>query len=121
MTRCLLVVDADEDAADQLAAALRSRGGFDVHVAYGGADGIDLSCQLRPDTVVMNVSMPFVNGMEAGEILTRLFGRRRPRLIAIVPRDAAFDVRALDAAGFAEHLVEPVDLKQLVILLGQPS
>lgn len=116
--RCILVVDDDENAADGLSAVLRSRLGCAVHTAYDGADAIDQACRFRPDTVVMDVAMPFVGGMEAGEILDRLFGRRRPRLIALAGSES--ERMAVSGAGFAGCLVKPVDIDRLLQLLAEP-
>lgn len=118
--RCILVVDDDESAADSLAMLIRDRLGCEVHAAYGGADAIDHACRFRPDTVVMDIAMPFVDGMEAGEILARLFGRRRPRLIALATANTESDRGAIAAAGFTGHLVKPVDVERLLQLLDEP-
>ena len=118
--RCVLVVDDDEPAADSLARLIRDRLGCHVDTAYGGADAIDQACRLRPDAVVMDIGMPFVDGMEAGEILARLFGRRRPRLIALATATAESDRNAVAAAGFTGYLVKPVDVERLLQLLAEP-
>lgn len=116
--RRVLVVDDDEAMADALATLIRTAFDDEVYTAYDGAAAIDLACSYRPDIVFMDLAMPFVSGMEAAEILERLFGRRRPRLISI--SGLPFERATILAAGFSDHFAKPVEIDRLLRLLGEP-
>ena len=60
MSRILLVED-NEMNRDMLARRLRARG-FQVDIACDGAAGIDRTAETLPDIVLMDMSLPKVNG-----------------------------------------------------------
>ena len=114
---CVLVVDDHESLADALAELIRLELGCEVHTAYGGAEAVDKASRVRPDVIVMDLQMPFVTGLEAGDIVARLFGDRRPSLIALTGLGEA-EARAQSAqSGFMHHLTKPVDVNRLVSLI----
>src|SRR5688500_6525685 len=60
----ILVVDDDQLAADSLAMLLRLSG-HDVHTRYDGASSVAAAEELRPNLVILDLSMPIMNGYEA--------------------------------------------------------
>ena len=110
----VLVVDDNEDAADALAAVLHSELGCDVYTAYDGADALDKAGAVHPDVVVMDITMPHVDGVEAAGLLRRVFRTHPPRLIAVSGRAGELDAQQARAWGFERLLGKPVELQQLV-------
>jgi CheY-like chemotaxis protein len=69
--RCLvLIVDDDQDQRDMYSRYLTSRG-FPVLLATHGGEAVELARQTRPDVIVMDLSMPHVDGWEATRRLKR--------------------------------------------------
>ena len=60
----VLVVDDAPDTRDLYADYLGQRG-FDVATAANGEIGIDLAVRLKPDVIVMDLTMPRINGISA--------------------------------------------------------
>jgi DNA-binding response OmpR family regulator len=60
----ILVVDDDHAVADSLAFML-SHEGYSAKAAYSGQEAIELSKQLRPDLLIIDVVMPGLSGTEA--------------------------------------------------------
>jgi two-component system OmpR family response regulator len=60
----VLVVDDNENAAEAIAAYL-SLGTAECRIASGGAEAFALGAAWLPDIIVMDISMPEVNGFEA--------------------------------------------------------
>jgi CheY-like chemotaxis protein len=113
----VLVVDDDVDAAWTLAAVLHDTLDCRTRIAYEGAEAVDAASEMRPDVVLMDISMSGLDGLEAARVLHALFTAATvPRLIAItgLPPDAH---PAILAAGFDACLEKPVDLARLVALL----
>src|SRR5690606_28300405 len=71
--RRLLVVDDDRDASEMLKLLLEMRG-FEVHAAHDGGAALSLLRELRPDAVLMDLSMPGIDGWAAARRI-----RREPR------------------------------------------
>src|SRR4029077_11003847 len=66
----VLIVDDHEVASRGVRSLLEARADFDVcGEAVDGQDGVEKAKQLKPDVVVMDVSMPKLNGFEATRVI----------------------------------------------------
>ncbi len=105
----LLIVDDDPDFKRVLRFFLKSRRDC-VVVADGGdgMEGVQLAREFQPDVVLMDYTMPVMNGIDA----TRMIKAERPATIVVlitVFRDALYRRHAEDAG--AEFYVVKSDLK----------
>jgi two-component system response regulator MprA len=106
----ILVVDDDRAVRDALRRAL-TLGGYEVQLAEGGSQALELLAQALPDAVVLDVSMPDIDGLEICRRL-RLLGNRVPILI-LTARDAVADrIDGLDV-GADDYMVKPFDVGEL--------
>jgi two-component system, NarL family, nitrate/nitrite response regulator NarL len=95
----VLVVD-DHQALREALVALLEAGGFEVvGAAADGADACVLASELAPDVVLMDLSMPVLNGLDA----TRLVGEAMPDTAIVVV--SAFDSPELKRQAFAAGAV----------------
>jgi two-component system, cell cycle response regulator DivK len=67
-TLSVLVVDDFADGLELVAEYLTFRG-FAVHVASGGAEAIEIARTIKPDTVLMDLRMPGIDGWQAATVL----------------------------------------------------
>lgn len=109
----MLVVDDNEDAAETLAQLIHDSLGCEVTTAYDGADALDKAGAVHPDVVVMDITMPLVDGIEAAGLLRRVFRDKRPRLIALTGRARELSAQDVDT-GFDVMLGKPVPFDQLI-------
>ena len=112
----VLVVDDDVDAADSLALLLRMSG-YEAHVAYSGTTALQTAVEHRPDAVILDLSLPEMDGYELGRRLRQHPQMAAVRLIALTGHGQPEDLDRSRAEGFAAHLVKPVELRQLLDLL----
>jgi CheY-like chemotaxis protein/two-component sensor histidine kinase len=111
--RSILVVDDNEDAAELLAHGLRQRG-HRVHVALDPVEALSAVRSARPDIALLDIGLPVMDGYElAAQLRTELAGSCPP-LIAITGYGQENDRRRSADAGFALHLVKPVQLDALL-------
>ena len=112
MTKLLLVED-NEMNRDMLSRRLERRG-YDVSIAVDGEQALDQVEKVRPDLILMDLSLPVMDGWEATKEL-----KSRPRFedIPII----ALTAHALDAdrdkaleIGCDEFETKPVDLNSLL-------
>jgi len=115
--RRALVVDDNMDGASVLAEALRMRG-HEVLIAHDGRSALQQAIQHRPDIVLLDIGLPDLDGYE---VAIRM--RSEPRLISTkviavtgFGKDQHHGRSA--EAGFAFHLVKPIDLAQLDAVLA---
>ncbi|RJQ80406.1 DNA-binding response regulator [Pseudonocardiaceae bacterium YIM PH 21723] len=107
----VLVAEDDPRVRDAVVLALRTEG-HTVEVCGDGATALRLVRDLRPDAIVLDVQMPFLDGLTVCRRL-RADGDRTPILI-LTARDALADrVEGLDA-GADDYLVKPFELDELL-------
>jgi DNA-binding NarL/FixJ family response regulator len=84
--------------------------------ARNGADGVDLALGLEPDVVLMDVSMPVMDGFEATERITA----RLPsaRVVMLTSSDDAADKARAHAAGASGYLTKDSRLDDLIDALA---
>jgi PAS domain S-box-containing protein len=115
----ILVVDDNPDAADSLALLLRGDG-HQVEMALNCAQALERARTLRPEVVLLDIALP--GGADGYEVARRL--REMPEaqgtmLVALTGYGQEQDRRRSAEAGFAAHLVKPIDLELLRELLGR--
>jgi len=110
----ILVVDDDAAVRDSLARTLRFEG-HQVETVRDGQQAIDAVHTAEPDAVILDVSMPTLDGLEACRRL-RAEGVIVPVLM-LTARDSVGDrVAGLDA-GADDYLVKPFALQELLARL----
>ncbi len=104
----VLVVD-DEPANRRLLGDLVAREGFEVLVAAGGAEALDVLARERVDLVMLDLMMPEVDGMA---VLAELRARRAlpglPVVVVTAHEDRSVRIEAL-AKGAIDFLTKPID------------
>jgi CheY-like chemotaxis protein len=112
----VLVVDDNPDMAHALARLVKLLG-HDVHVAQDGPTGLEAARSYRPDTVLLDVGLPGVNGYDVARQLRCEGCTKEARIIAITGYGREEDRTRCFEAGFDSHLVKPVELSELLSLL----
>ncbi len=104
--RRILVVDDNVDAAEVLADALGMLG-FDTRVAFDGPSALEAAHEFKPELAFLDLGLPVMDGFE---LARRLRETGDVSLVAVTGYGQQADRDRSRAAGFAEHLVKPVDL-----------
>ena len=112
MTRILLVED-NEMNLDMLGRRLR-RKGFEVKVATDGQQGIDLCAELLPDLVLMDMSLPVIDGWEATRRIKADERLARIPVIALTAHAMIGDKERALAAGCDDYDTKPVEFARLI-------
>ena len=109
----LLYVEDNEMNRDMLSRRLRRRG-FEVMIAADGEQGVAMAVAERPDLILMDMSLPVLDGWEATR---RLKAAPETRLIPVIALTAhamtADKERALEA-GCDDYDTKPIDLDRLL-------
>lgn len=114
----ILVADDDRDNALTLATILRTEG-HEVHIALRGDEVVEVDRLLRPDALILDISLPGMSGYAvAREIRERRGPPIAPLLIAVSGKWTKASERLLgQAVGFDHYLVKPCDPLEIVRLL----
>ena len=117
MTKILLVED-NEMNRDMLSRRLARRG-FEVLIAENGQSGVDLTVSERPDLVLMDMSLPVMDGWEATRRLKADPNTSAIPIIALTAHAMASDRELALGAGCDDYDSKPVDLSRLVRKIEQ--
>ena len=112
MARILLVED-NEMIRDMLSERL-ARKGFQLYMAVDGAQGVELAKSEKPDLILMDMSLPVLNGWQAAEQLKGTIETRAIPIIALTAHAIAGDREKTLAAGCDDYTTKPVDFPQLL-------
>jgi CheY-like chemotaxis protein len=109
----ILLVDDEELNRDLLKRRLERRG-FDVLVAIDGADACRQAREQLPDLVLMDMSMPVMDGMEAARALKREERTRAIPIIGLTALAMPGDRERVLAAGCDDYETKPIEFNRLL-------
>src|SRR5918997_178517 len=109
----ILYVEDNEDNVYMLVRRLR-RHGFEVIVAADGAQGTEAARRERPDLVLMDLSLPVLDGWEATRRLKGAVETRSIPVIALSAHAMAGERERALEAGCDNYDTKPVDLERLL-------
>jgi two-component system cell cycle response regulator DivK len=112
MTKILLVED-NELNRDMLSRRLQRRG-FEVIVAVDGGAGVAAAGRDAPDLILMDMSLPVLDGWEAARMLKADAGTRGIPIIALTAHVLSGDRERALEAGCDDYEVKPIEFERLL-------
>jgi DNA-binding response OmpR family regulator len=106
MTRRILVVD-DDKHVPRLSRAALVREGYDVLIAADGIEALASIERERPDLVLLDISMPNMNGLETLRRLKSAPATCSIRIVIVSARDADEDLTKAWQTGADGYLIKP--------------
>lgn len=116
MPRVLLVED-NEMNRDMLSRRLERRG-FEILIAVDGAEGIAKAREARPDLILMDMSLPVIDGWEATRQIKADESLAEIPIIALTAHAMAGDRERAMAAGCDDYDTKPIELPRLLEKIG---
>ncbi|MCU0291105.1 MAG: response regulator [Thermoanaerobaculaceae bacterium] len=113
----LLLVEDNEASRDMLGRRLRRRG-FDVSLAADGAEGLAQARALGPDLVLLDLSLPVLDGWTVARILKSDAATSSIPVVALTAHAMAGDRERALAAGCDDFATKPVDFEALLAAIG---
>jgi PAS domain S-box-containing protein len=114
----VLVADDNRDAAESLGLVLRFMG-YEVSIAYGGAEALAIAARERPRAAIIDIGMPGMSGHEVARRMRLEAWGRHAVLVALTGWGQDSDKQAARAAGFDDHLTKPVDPDDVEAVLSR--
>lgn len=112
MPKLLLVEDNDVNR-DMLARRLIRRG-FEIEIAIDGAQGVAMAQAIKPDLVLMDMSLPVIDGWEATRRLKASEQTQLIPVIALTAHAMSGDRDRCLAAGCDEYDTKPIEFSRLL-------
>jgi PAS domain S-box-containing protein len=112
----ILLVEDNSAARETLRFVLELEG-HRVQIAADGLGGVDAGVRRRPDVAFVDIGLPGLDGYEVGRRLRAVHGDG-VRLFAITGYGRPEDIRRARHAGFDGHLTKPVEVDEVLRVLG---
>jgi two-component system, cell cycle response regulator DivK len=109
----ILIVEDNEMNRDMLSRRLQRRG-YDVLIATDGAEGLAAAREQKPDLVLMDMSLPVIDGWEATRQLKSGEATRHIPIIALTAHAMSGDRQRAVDAGCDDFDTKPIELVRLL-------
>ena len=109
----ILLVEENEMNRDMLTRRLE-RKGFEVVIAVDGQQGVDMAGSESPDLILMDLSLPVIDGWEATRQIKASPAMQSIPVIALTAHAMAGDEKKALEAGCDDYDTKPIDLKRLL-------
>ena len=109
----ILLVEDNEMNRDMLSRRLTKRG-HDVLIAVDGQQGVDMATTDNPEIILLDMSLPVMDGWEAARRLKYDDGTDGIPIIALTAHAMAGDREKCLEAGADDYDTKPVDFKRLL-------
>jgi CheY-like chemotaxis protein len=109
----ILIVEDNEMNRDMLSRRLARRG-YQIVIAVDGGEGISAATAERPDLILMDMSLPVVDGWEATRRLKAEPQTRAIPVIGLTAHAMAGDREKVLEAGCDDYDTKPVELPRLL-------
>src|ERR1017187_2924366 len=109
----ILLVEDNEMNRDMLSRRL-VRNGYQVSIAMDGQQGVDMALSERPDLILMDMSLPVIDGWEATRRVRANDATRRIPVIALTAHAMSGDREKAIEVGCDDYDTKPVELDRLI-------
>ena len=109
----ILLVEDNELNRDMLSRRLIRRG-FDVVIAIDGGQGVDMAISESPNLILLDMSLPVINGWDAAKKLKSDVNTNSIPIIALTAHAMEGDREKTLEAGCDEYETKPVEFKRLL-------
>ncbi len=109
----ILLVEDNEKNWDMLSRRLRRRG-YEVILAFDGQQGVDMALKDAPHLILMDMSLPVLDGWEATRRIKADASGARIPIIALTAHAMSGDREKARQAGCDDYHAKPVELADLL-------
>src|ERR1700694_2186512 len=109
----ILLVEDNEMNRDMLSRRL-TRNGYEVVIAVDGQQGVDMAVSAKPDLILMDMSLPVIDGWEATRRIKANDATRQIPVIALTAHAMAGDREKAIEVGCEDYDNKPIELSRLL-------
>jgi len=109
----VLVVD-DIESNRELLKDILSAVNLTVYTADNGQEAVMMAKQILPDLIIMDISMPIMDGFEATEVIKEEIRDKAIPVVALSAASKPIDVNRVETYGFEAYLTKPVNVSELL-------
>lgn len=118
MAHHILIVDDDPDNR-AIAAAILQANGYTVTLAVNGIEGLECAGRIKPDLILLDLSMPKLDGWSTVKQLRTIPGLKTIPVIAFTAHAMTGDEQRAIKAGCDDYITKPCMPKQITEAVGK--
>lgn len=111
-TKKILVVDDNQDSRELVVKVLKNRG-YQIIEAVDGEDALEKAFAERPDLILMDISIPKIDGYEVTRRLKSREDFKKTAVVALTAHAMKGDMEKALAAGCEGYITKPVNIREL--------
>ncbi|MCB1188964.1 MAG: response regulator [Leptospiraceae bacterium] len=109
----ILLVDDSKLIHNHIVPPLKNEG-YTVYQAYDGKEGLELAKEQKPELIICDIEMPYMNGFEVCSAIRKTPGIEETYIIMSSTLGSAADIQKGFAAGVDEYITKPVVISELL-------
>jgi DNA-binding response OmpR family regulator len=113
MTHSILVAEDERNLVEALSFLMR-RAGYEVSVARDGPQTVEMTRQIHPDLVLLDIMLPGFDGFAVAAAIKRDSVPRRPRIIMLTAKGHERDRRRAEELGVDDYVTKPFSNRDVV-------
>jgi two-component system response regulator (stage 0 sporulation protein A) len=116
----VLVVENNKDLCEVIEALLKEEDDMELAgIAYDGVQALEMIPKTQPDVILLDIIMPYLDGMEVLNRLNEAAANERPRVIVLSAFEEEEMVRRCARLGADYYLLKPFDSDNLINRIRQ--
>ena len=116
----VLVVENNKDLCEVIEALLKEEDDMELAgIAYDGVQALEMIPKTQPDVILLDIIMPYLDGMEVLNSLNEASANERPRVIVLSSFEEEEMVRRCARLGADYYLLKPFDSDNLINRIRQ--
>ncbi len=114
----ILIVD-DSPTIREIVGDALAEAGYEVHKAADGEEGSRKAMELKPDLVVLDLTMPKRDGIDVCSDLRGAEETKDTKIIMLTTRDSEFDQMVGKEVGADRYLPKPFDTETIISIVHE--
>lgn len=115
----LRILVVDDSPTNQLVVECLLEGrGYVLKYADSGAQALQVAQEQRFDLILMDISMPDMNGVEATQLIRAALGKQCPAIVAVTAHSMAGDRSHYLETGMDGFITKPIDKEELIKVIS---
>ncbi len=111
MPRKILIVEDNEDNRELAVKVLRNKG-FETVTAVDGEEAIEKAVSEKPDLILLDISLPKLDGYEVAKRLKNMEGFKDIPIVAFTAHAMKGDREKVIVAGFEGYISKPINIRE---------
>jgi two-component system cell cycle response regulator DivK len=112
MPRKILIVEDNQDNRELVIKVLRNKG-FETVEAVDGEDAIEKAVSEKPDLILLDISLPKLDGYEVAKRLKSMEEFQEIPIVAFTAHAMKGDREKVIVAGFEGYISKPINIREL--------